>query len=167
MRELKKLNSYSPDIEVLRPPTIVIIDDDVELERAIGRILRANYDCVVKGYRSVEAFLAAVDMGKKGPNRVDDVDLILLDFHLPGQDGPKLVDELEKRESVILERSYIMGITSDSERVVYNEFRNAGIQEILHKPLEMLDYRRIASKAYDVCANQDAGKSPQMVKKYI
>jgi FixJ family two-component response regulator len=139
-------------IEVIRAPTVAIIDDDLELAKAVGRVLRANYRCVVNGYSSVEEFLAGVDKLPTSRAPVGDVDLILLDFHLPGKDGPKLVGELKKRKSSILEKTAIMGITGDDQVLVHNGFRDAGIAEILHKPLRALDYNRIAEQAYRICS---------------
>jgi FixJ family two-component response regulator len=151
-----------PHVEVIRAPTVAIIDDDVELAKAVGRVLRASYRCVVNGYSSVEEFLAGVDKIPSARKPVGDVDLILLDFHLPGKDGPKLVCELKKRNSRMLEKTAIMGITGDDQTVVYNGFKAAGIDEILLKPLRALDYRRIAEQAYKVCSG---GMPPAMTGK--
>ncbi len=159
--------------QVINPPAVAIIDDDFGLVRAIERILQSNYKCVVYGYPSVEDFLLSVDK-----NEVDDVALILLDFHLPGQNGPKLVDELRKRKSSLLTHSYILGMTGDSERLVHNEFQDAGIEEIIVKPLQQFDFSRIskvahsvnqkvADIAYSADPKQDALLQPNIIKKYI
>ncbi|MBN2803440.1 MAG: response regulator [Deltaproteobacteria bacterium] len=148
-------NNTLDEVEVLRPPTIAVIDDDPTLSRAVARILKANYNCVVNGFRSVEDFLYAVDKNPNIASPEDFADLILLDFHLPGQNGPVLVKELEKRNSPLLNRSRIMGITGDSEPVVYAGFKNAGIEEIFIKPLKMLDYNTIANRAYKICKDMD------------
>jgi len=156
MNSGNNLHSKKPTVEIQRAPTIAIIDDDIELERAIARVLRANYKCVVNGYSSVEEFLKTIDAlpGKESPS--DKVDLILLDFHLPGKNGPALVSELEKRNSDILTKGKIMGITADNEPLVYAGFKDAGIEEILIKPLRGLDFSNIAQKAYKICRDLDS-----------
>ena len=149
-----KKSSYPsvPTVEVLRPPTVAIIDDDAELARAIARILRANYKCMVRGFASLEEFLHTVDKRNVTDFNPEDLDLILLDFHLPGRNGPRLVEELKRRKSPLLERSQIMGITADSKAGIVDEFNDVGIEEIIHKPLKKLDYGRIADQAYKICA---------------
>ena len=154
-KNVQRLNKNSN----LRPPAIAIIDDDLNLTRAIARVLRANYNCVVNGFSSVEDFLIAVDQNPKSDSPSDIADLILLDFHLPGKNGPLLVSELERRNSSLLERSRIMGITADNQPVVYAGFREAGIEEVLLKPLRQIDFGRIADRAYRICRELDS-KAP-------
>lgn len=150
--------------QVLRAPAIAIIDDDRDLTRAISRVLRANYNCVVNGFSSVEDFLQAVDQSPYSDNSSDIADLILLDFHLPGRDGPVLVRELEKRNSTLLNQSRIMGITADSQPVVYAGFRDAGIDEVFLKPLQQIDFGRIADRAYRLSRNLDSNAPSPVFK---
>ncbi len=161
------------DDEALHPPRVAIIDDDVQLVKAITRILRANHKCTVNSYSSVEDFLVDVDRGL-----TDDVALILLDFHLLGQNGPKLVEELRKRRSLLLQNSYILGMTGDPERIVYNEFQDAGIEEIIQKPLQEFHYKKIskiahavnernAGIAYQIDHGDKSVIMPNIIKRYI
>ncbi|MCP4603161.1 MAG: response regulator [Proteobacteria bacterium] len=158
---------------VVRLPTIAIIDDDINLVHAIARILHAHHKCSVIGYPSVEDFLVDVDKGQ-----ADDVALILLDFHLPGQSGPKLVEELRSRRSPLLLNSYILGMTGDPEKLVHNEFQDAGIEEIIQKPLQEFHYKRIsniahavnernADLAYQADHDNESLIMPNIIKRYI
>jgi FixJ family two-component response regulator len=158
-----------PAVEVIRQPEVVIIDDDAELTRAIARVLRNKYNCRVWGFSSVEEFLAAVDGTLTVPLRQDDLDLILLDFHLPGRNGPKLVEELKHRSSGLLHRSRIMGLTADGQAQVVNSFKDVGIDEILKKPLKKLDFGHIAEQAYKICSGEDSAKESKsrIIKTYI
>ena len=140
----------------LRAPTIAIIDDDADLTRAISRVLRANYNCVVNGFKSVEDFLRAVDQAPDNQSPADIADVILLDFHLPGKNGPLLVSELQRRSSSLLSHSRIMGITADNQPVVYAGFKEAGIEEVLLKPLQQIDFGHIADRAYRISRNLDS-----------
>jgi len=147
------MKNDASNVEVLRAPTIAIIDDDQELAKAMGRILRANYQCVVNNYPSVEDFLEAADRSTANERPEDFADLILLDFHLPGQNGPVLVKELENRKSPLLNRSRIVGISADTENTVLFGFREAGITDVITKPLQHLDYSRLADRAYRISQN--------------
>ncbi len=156
-----------PKTELIRQPEVVIIDDDVELTRAVARVLKKKYDCKVWGLSSVEAFLDALDGKADLPLREEDLDVILLDFHLPGRNGPKLMDELNRRSSKMLLRTRILGITADGETTVVNAFKDAGIDEILRKPFRKLDFGRIAEQAYKACGGDDVTKlDSETIKNY-
>lgn len=177
-RALEKLPAAVSDDDgsarTTRPPTIVVIDDDVQLQHAVARVLHASHNCVVHGFNSVESFLGEVDKG-----RIEHVDLILLDFHLPGQNGPRLVEELRRRSSALLDNSYIMGMTGDPERLVQSEFHDAGIEEIIQKPLRKTDFTKITKVAVAVnehiaglaygkqASRKDPSGRANSIKKYI
>lgn len=158
-----------PAVDLIRQPEVVIIDDDMELTRAIARVLKNKYNCRVWGFSSVEEFLDAVDGKTTLPLREDELDLILLDFHLPGRNGPRLVEELIQRSSTLLSRTRILGITADGEAQVVNSFKDAGIDQILRKPLRKLDFGHIAEQAYKVCGGDDLIRppKPKIIKTYI
>ncbi len=158
-----------PAMELLRQPEVVIIDDDVELTRAMARVLKNKYNCRVWGFSSVEEFLDVLDGKHPLPLREHDLDLILLDFHLPGRNGPRLVEELQRRSSVLLSRTRIMGITADGEAQVVNSFKDAGIDDVLRKPLKKFDFGRIAENAYKICSGDmvEEKTNPKIIKTYI
>ena len=159
----------APIIKVDRQPGVAIIDDDAELTRAVGRILRTKYNCLVKGYPSLEAFLQALDDPSSQTFFESNLDLILLDFHLPGRDGPRLVRELAERRSSLLDRAHIMGITGDGEATIITQFRDEGIEEILQKPLGSPDFGNIAEKAYRICSGEESPRRPRpsIIAKYL
>lgn len=154
-----------------RPPTIAVIDDDTQLQAAVARVLQSGHNCAVRAFASVEEFLEVLDA-----NGDAHFDLILLDFHLPGQDGPKLIEQLQKRHSVLLDHSYIMGMTGDPERLVQSAFEDAGIEEIIQKPLRRTDFAKISKVATAVnkrmadiaYASAPKGEgTPNVIKKYL
>lgn len=73
-------------------PLVLVIDDEESVRRLIGRVLEK------RGYR----VLLAAD-GKEGlalhDAHADEVKLIVLDWHLPGDPGERTFDELLKRNS--------------------------------------------------------------------
>ena len=72
-------------------PLILVIDDEESVRNLIGRVLER------RGYR----VLLAAD-GSEGlahfERNLDDVRLVVLDFHLPGEPGERTFDELLKRK---------------------------------------------------------------------
>ena len=169
---MKRYNSTypsPPEVEVIRQPEVVIIDDDAELTRAIARVLKNKYDCRVWGFSSVEDFLDTLDGRHTEVIKETDLDLILVDFHLPGRNGPRLVEELGRRGSPLVHGSRIMGITADGEAQVINSFKDVGIDEILTKPLRKLDFGRIAEQAYRICSGGELLEppNPKIIKTYI
>jgi CheY-like chemotaxis protein len=169
MKRLISTYPSPPAVELLRQPEVVIIDDDVELTRAIARVLKNKYNCRVWGFSSVEEFLDVLDGKQTAPLRENDLDLILLDFHLPGRNGPRLVEELHRRSSMLLSRARIMGITADGEAQVINSFKDAGIDDVLRKPLKKFDFGRIADQAYKICSGEirEEKTNPKIIKTYI
>lgn len=74
------------------PALVLVIDDEESVRTLIGRVLER------RGYR----VLLAAD-GKEGialfERHFDEVRLVVLDFHLPGDPGERTFDELLKRNS--------------------------------------------------------------------
>jgi DNA-binding response OmpR family regulator len=72
-------------------PLVLVIDDEESVRNLIGRVLER------RGYRA----LLAAD-GKEGlmlfDHHRDEIRLVVLDFHLPGEPGERTFDELLKRK---------------------------------------------------------------------
>lgn len=72
-------------------PLVLVIDDEESVRNLIGRVLER------RGYR----VLLAAD-GMEGLDQferhLEDVRLVVLDFHLPGEPGERTFDELLKRK---------------------------------------------------------------------
>jgi FixJ family two-component response regulator len=63
----------------LSPALVVVVDDDAGMLQGLQRLLRAGgFDC--RGFDSVEALRASDCLMR--------ADCLVLDVHLPGQDGP-------------------------------------------------------------------------------
>jgi len=88
----------SPDV-----PLVLVIDDEESVRRLIGRVLER------RGYR----VLLAAD-GKEGlllfEHHADEVKLVVLDWHLPGEPGERTFDELLKRKPSVR----VVLVTGDS-----------------------------------------------------
>ena len=70
--------------------TILIIEDDAEINDMLTLLLRKNGYCAVNAYSGTEALLVYND----------DIDLVLLDLMLPGKSGDEIIKELKARRSV-------------------------------------------------------------------
>ena len=65
--------------------TIALVDDDPTIRRSLERLLMsAGFQ--TESYRSAQAFLDA--------NRADVIDLLILDYHMPGKNGLQLLSQL-------------------------------------------------------------------------
>lgn len=62
------------------PKTIAIVDDDESVRNSIVRL------CQAESYHSAEGFLDA--------HRTEVIDLLILDYHLPGKNGLELLHEI-------------------------------------------------------------------------
>ncbi|EHJ58330.1 response regulator transcription factor [Novosphingobium pentaromativorans] len=78
-----------PRLSALGPQTILIVDDDIGMRRALHRILRSN------GFRCLLAEDGAAMRSVLAEARVD---LILLDVMMPGQSGFDLCRDLRIRD---------------------------------------------------------------------
>jgi DNA-binding response OmpR family regulator len=81
----------SANTAVSAAPLVLVIDDEESVRNLIGRVLER------RGYR----VLLAAD-GKEGlalfDHNRDQIRLVVLDFHLPGEPGERTFDELLKRK---------------------------------------------------------------------
>ena len=98
------------------PPRVLLVDDDVDYARATGRLLTRN------GYNVVAAH--------SGPDGLkilhgQEIDVVLLDFFMPGMNGDEFVVQLRKfnpHVPVILQTGY------SGENPPYDTVRRLDIQ---------------------------------------
>ena len=67
--------------------TILIVDDEIQVAKALCRLLRRSFAVEV-----VQSGSAAISRLEQHP-----VDLVLSDFRMPGMDGAELLSEVMKR----------------------------------------------------------------------
>ena len=111
---------YAPHVGQVSKLTLVVVDDDELILRAVGRFLR-SYGHEVHLFGSGEAYLAE-------PCRAD---CAILDIDLPGISGLD-VDQQLRREGV---RTPVVFITAHDELQILAEVQ-ARHQPILRKPLD-------------------------------
>ena len=115
--------------------TILIVDDDRLLQKALNNILRERYDPVIAG--SGEEALRLLDK--------QTVDLALLDVRLPGIDGVETLRRIKAAHQDLL--VIMMTAYEDVQTVIAS--MKLGAHDYLVKPLEMEMFELIVAKALE------------------
>ena len=109
----------------LLPPTILLVDDD-SLIRQLGRELLEHL-----GFRVATA--ADAPQALEVFRRLRKVDLVILDYHLPGINGHRLFQKLKGLDAgvrVLMASGFLSG--SEAARL-----RQSGVQGIIYKPFRL------------------------------
>lgn len=115
--------------------TILIVDDDRLLQKALNNILRERHDPVIAG--SGEEALRLLDK--------QTVDLALLDVRLPGIDGVETLRRIKATHKDLL--VIMMTAYEDVQTVIAS--MKLGAHDYLVKPLEMEMFELIVAKALE------------------
>jgi FixJ family two-component response regulator len=102
---------------------ICIVDDDVLVRRALGRVCRLSGYAVVM-FASAEDFLEAT--------AEDKTDCLILDIHLPGRSGLQLQQQLQ----VAGKRVPIVFVTAYEDSQKRKQAIESGAVDFLAKPLD-------------------------------
>jgi FixJ family two-component response regulator len=103
--------------------TVVLIDDDESVRRALGRLLRSA-GLALEAFATAEEFLQAA--GRREP------DCLILDVHLPGLSGLELQARLAAEGRCVP----VVFITAFAEEQVRGPALRAGAIAFLAKPFE-------------------------------
>ena len=120
-------------MEPVRPPTILLVDDDEVVSRVLSRVLDRA------GYRVVRAASAAqaLDQAEDRPG------LALLDFHLPDGDGVGLAKVLQARYPGLP----AILITGCPFRIPRHAMDAVPFTQVLVKPLDLTGLREAVRTA--------------------
>ena len=113
---------------------VAVVDDEVAVRTALGRLLRlADYDVIA--FASGEEFLAALDTRRP--------DCVVLDLHMPGLSGLEVQTQMRAR--------YIdlpaVFITASDDPALIEAVRQGGGVRLLHKPFPNNDLIEALSAA--------------------
>ncbi len=112
------------------PHTILLVDDDPLLLELGGELLgHLGYavQTAADAYRALEAF-----------QRLAAVDLVILDYQLPGMDGLQLLQELRRRDAGV--RVLVAsGFLSAQEAA---RLERSGVQGIIYKPYRLAELQQ-------------------------
>ena len=105
---------------------ILIIDDDADIRFTVREI------CKLRKWRTLEAACyeeAAPLLEQERP------DLILIDYHMPGLDGVRAIQEIRRTNYSIP----IIVLTIEEREAIVNRFFEAGADDYSAKPIKALD----------------------------
>ena len=103
------------------PKTVLIIEDDNEINSMLRTLLRTN------GFQAISAFSGTEGVLVHG----DNVDLILLDLMLPGRSGDEIIGELKAKKNVPI---IVMSAIVDTSKKV--DLFSLGADDYITKPFD-------------------------------
>ncbi len=103
---------------------IVVVEDDIDIARLYQRLL-FNYETHVS--ESAEDAISHLALGENTP------DLVILDFHLPGEPGFKVLDYI--RAHPAMANTTVWGISADD--LLKGQAEQKGLDRFFPKPLEL------------------------------
>lgn len=117
----------------LKEAHILIVEDNLQnmllLSRLLDHLGVARYEWKSSGW---EMFDVVADMER--------VDLILLDLHLPNEDGFALMEKIRTDER--LQNTRVVAITADVHPETVRRVQAAGFDGFLGKPISPRDFSR-------------------------
>jgi two-component system cell cycle sensor histidine kinase/response regulator CckA len=130
MNALGLLNRRRGLFDQLPPQTIMLVDDD-PLIRQLGRELLEHLgfrvETAADAARALEVF-----------QDLDRVDLVILDYHLPGSDGQRLVRDLRALDAGV-RVLVVSGFLSPREAA---RLQAGGVQGIIYKPFRLKELQQ-------------------------
>jgi CheY-like chemotaxis protein len=121
--------------------TVLLVEDDPLFRKALSTVL-ASLGVQLVAVESGEAALATA--GTRS------IDMVLMDYHLPGMNGVELARSLRDR-NIHSPMILISGFLTDS---VHHEAREAHIARILRKPTDMASLQDTVLTVLEQSGNQ-------------
>ncbi len=107
--------------------TVLVADDEAVNRLIISAMLTSLGHTVIEAKNGAEALELL---------KTEEVDIILLDMHMPEIDGPAVADRL-RGEGGKWAKIPIIGLTADVVREHLDRYRRHGLDEVLSKPIDV------------------------------
>lgn len=120
----------------ISPPLIAVVDDDLRVRKAIGRLLR-SVGMEARVFASGMEFLAAFPVFKP--------DCVVLDLHMPGLSGFGVMADLQRRVPVVV-------ITGHDSPEAQEQAFAGGATAYLCKPVDKATLLAAINEAYRAAA---------------
>lgn len=105
-------------------PAILIVEDDELLRKSLATFVRSL------GYRVAQASSAEEALAR---GDLDEIDLHIVDYHLPGMSGIAFADALRARHA----RSPVLLMSGYLNDAIRGDALREGVVDVLHKPMDM------------------------------
>jgi two-component system cell cycle response regulator len=127
-----------------RIPTVLVIEDDIDIQNFIARVLE------LEGYNPIKAMdgNTGVEILREYP-----IDLVILDIRLPGTDGWPVIQEL--KQTAGLTHIPVIVLTAIVESATRRRALRMGVDLYLIKPLSA---RRLSTAIASVMGNKVTGQ---------
>lgn len=116
---------------------VLIAEDSSVIQNLARKILaQQNFD------------ISAVKNGQQVLNSIEkeDFDLIFMDINMPGMDGMECTRKIRSHSNPAISAIPIVAITGNAMNYSLQEFTDAGVNEVLHKPLNFDNLVEMAIK---------------------
>jgi CheY-like chemotaxis protein len=131
----------------------VLLVDDNEINREIALDMLEEYGCRLwqaeSGFQAVELV------------REHELDLILMDYLMPGMDGITATRKIRRECGENGRRPVIIALTADESDEVAERFRDSGCQDFLVKPVDEEKLNRVLERWVPSERRQHAPPSPK------
>jgi PAS domain S-box-containing protein len=107
-----------------RKPRILVVEDDAALRETIS-----------EGFKEYGCLVSEASDGKEARRVFDEVrpEIVILDYHLPDDDGSKLIDAFKQPQSQVA----ILAITGDPDPDLAVQVTQMGADAFVHKPFKI------------------------------
>ena len=115
---------------------VLIVDDQTTMRKIVRSLLATSGIRRVREAANGHEALAALNDAEG-----QEIDLIIVDLHMPGMDGLTFCNHLRMSEALRARRIPVLVLTADRDHMVLDVVRQVGAADVIHKPISAPDLR--------------------------